>query len=267
MRELGAARSISFIAQTEDGLLSLPRVINVTDRANYRGTLRAVIIGVDKYHKDTIVDLSYAVSDGRRFATALRRLVAGHYAAYDVVELFDTQASPERIKNTVRDMANATGSSDTLIIFIAGHGMVTSEGFALALPPTGTGGDLQMFEFSQVAEFIRDANGRILVVLDACHSGGANADAGVELLTLANPNVVVLSASKGRQSSLEGQRWGGGVFTAALVDAMNHQMSPAMPVSIDDIYTTVKREVSVETGGEQTPWLRRANWAGPEPFN
>ncbi len=79
--------------------------------------------------------------------------------------------------------------------------------------------------------------------------------------------MLVLSASKGRQLSLEDKKWGGGVFTYALTRVLTEDRAAADAngngaLEISELYGAVKSMVVQETGGEQTPWLVRQDLAG-----
>ena len=75
-------------------------------------------------------------------------------------------------------------------------------------------------------------HGRVLVLLDACHSG-ATTMAGEALTNnqdalkgaLAAANITVLTSSSGSESSREDEKWGHGAFTRALLDALGDPMA------------------------------------------
>jgi uncharacterized caspase-like protein len=67
----------------------------------------------------------------------------------------------------------------------------------------------------------------VLVLLDACHSGGFSADgsaltSNADLLrsTMAAGNVTVLTSSTAKEVSREDENWDHGVFTRVLLDAL-----------------------------------------------
>ena len=120
-------------------------------------------------------------------------------------------------------------AQDTIVFSFAGHGVkgdddhyyLTSAGYR-ADDPKGTG-----LSWSEIASVLGRAKARVVVILDACHSGltgaeglGTNDDAVASLLAGTRAPMLVLAASKGRQFSYEDPKWGGGAFTHALVEAL-----------------------------------------------
>jgi uncharacterized caspase-like protein len=75
--------------------------------------------------------------------------------------------------------------------------------------------------WDELAEVLKGSNARVIVFLDACHSGAAGQeatnDAAVARLLSKGSIITVLAASKGRQFSHERSELKGGVFTATIV--------------------------------------------------
>ncbi len=107
--------------------------------------------------------------------------------------------------------------------------------------------------------------GRVLVLLDACHSGATTMD-GARLAVdatalragLAAANVTVLTSSSGREPSREDPAWGHGAFTKVLLDALR---DPAADTERKGLINTnglahyVATRVSSLTAGAQTPGM------------
>jgi len=128
--------------------------------------------------------------------------------------------------------------------------------------------------WADVAALLRGAKSRVIVILDACHAGlsgaeglGTNDDAVNALLSGAHPPMLVLAASKGRQFSYEGSKWGGGVFTDALVEAIqrnrqSYDLDHNGVIETSELYYALKSLAVRATAGEQTPWLVRQDLLG-----
>jgi uncharacterized caspase-like protein len=108
-------------------------------------------------------------------------------------------------------------------------------------------------------------HGRVLVLLDACHSG-ATTMSGVTLAMdstalraeLAAANVTVLTSSTSREVSREDREWQHGAFTKALLDAFS---DPAADINHNSLISTnglaayLTSHVASLTGGAQTPGM------------
>jgi uncharacterized caspase-like protein len=106
-------------------------------------------------------------------------------------------------------------------------------------------------------------HGRVLVLLDACHSGATSldgssqaVDAAVLRRELAAANVTVLTSSGRSEVSLEDDAWQHGAFTRALLDALNDPAADTDRVGLINAAALahyVARDVSSLTGGNRTP--------------
>ena len=112
-------------------------------------------------------------------------------------------------------------------------------------------------EIQQLAQ-----HGRVLVLLDACHSGAVTADgpalaANADVLRslIAQGNVTVLTSSTGNQVSREDKTWGHGAFTKVLLDALGRAADTNHNgvISVTELTDYLARQVPSLTGGEQHP--------------
>jgi uncharacterized caspase-like protein len=104
--------------------------------------------------------------------------------------------------------------------------------------------------------------GRVLVLLDACRSGGAMAsgqalaaDATRLRTALVGPNITVLTSSSAAELSHEDPRWGNGASTTIVLEALS---SPADAnhnglISISELTGYLTRHVPGLTDGAQHP--------------
>jgi len=145
--------------------------------------------------------------------------------------------------------------------------------------------------WESIAQKLENAKARVVVFIDACHSGSADEEARVvaagrgvrasaqatndqavqELLGKASA-ITVIAAAKGRQKSWEGGDWGtgGGAFTTTLIDAVQNR--PATDenangvIELSELYKVLKGRVISGTNGEQTPWIARNRMVGEVPL-
>jgi hypothetical protein len=77
----------------------------------------------------------------------------------------------------------------------------------------------------------------------------------------------VLAASKGRQASLEGSAFGGGLFTSAIVEVLTknralYDTDHSGLVDLSELYRGVKQIVMEKSQNKQAPWLARNGIVG-----
>jgi uncharacterized caspase-like protein len=104
--------------------------------------------------------------------------------------------------------------------------------------------------------------GRVLVLLDACRSGGAMAN-GQALAAdttrlraaLAGSNITVLTSSSAAELSREDPQWGHGAFTTIVLEALSSRADANRNglISISELTGYLTRHVPGITNGAQTP--------------
>jgi uncharacterized caspase-like protein len=125
-----------------------------------------------------------------------------------------------------------------------------------------------------IATVFNQSKARVVVFLDACHSGAAttgqlatNDEATASLLAGIPSGLVVLSAAKGRQFSEESTSAGGGLFTNAAADVIAREresfdLDANGAIEVSELYAGIKVLVMQRTEGRQTPWLARNQMVG-----
>lgn len=241
------------------------------------GRLHVLALGVDGFSDPRLPGLRYAASDAARFAAAVEAALTRpgappRYAGVSVT-LIDPAEDPRR---ALPDKLAALGPlrpEDTLVLFVATHGLPGKDGrYYLAGPQTriadlpGTALDL-----ADLAAALAPIQARAFLFLDACHSGGTpgSNDAAFAGLQGAEARIAVIAASKGRQPSLEGAALGGGAFTSALIRALRDPAADADgngALELVELYAAVKADVVRATGGRQTPWIARSGFQGEVPL-
>jgi len=274
LAQLPTGKWVTAIAEDRAGFLSAPSAVAVEASSQNRRRLHAVVAGIDTYN-DTRLKLDYARSDAMRLAAALRAAEGQYYAFMDITQLLDREATTAAIVSALRSAISRAQPGDTVLFSFAGHGFnangsyyLTPAGFDTA-DPQGTG-----LPWAQLAKEFGQAKVRVIIVLDACHSGSTgseglatNDEVAAELLKGNRAPVLVLAASKGRQTSRENAKWGGGIFTYALTRVLTADRAASDTngngaLEISELYGAVKSLVVRETGGRQTPWLARQDLAG-----
>ncbi len=268
----GGARWVSAVAIDQAGLVSLPSSIRIPGSPIPSGSLRSVLVGIDDYEDRKLSKLKYAQSDARNLATALSTSNRA-FQSVEKPQVFLNEATPQTILSAVRAAASKTLQSDTLLVFFAGHGLdgrSTQQNAGLALATSKTKlGDLQntAVSWTALASAMAEAKGKIIIILDACHSGIAGSETATSndaivdsLVSRGGAPMVILAGSKARQNS--GEDSGGGYFTSAIVAALTIERDAADRnrsglLDLGELYQTVKLRVNKQSKQSQSPWLAR----------
>ena len=203
-----------------------------------RGTLYILSIGVDKYPnlgmscttrngKPKTCDLTVAGADARDFAeTMAARLGPLHEKTVPRLLVNGGDAADIPSSANVLDalgMLGESGPKDTIVMFVAGHGI--TEGVNYRFLPTDAEFSGDRLRASTVVpwvnfqEAIEAAKGRRILFLDTCHSGNSyNQRLSNESYAA---NIVVYSAARWDQTALEMPDLGHGLFTHAVVEGIN----------------------------------------------
>ena len=198
----------------------------------------------------------------------------GLYARVLPQVLTDRDATKDGILAALEAMRSSmrAGSGDDLaVVHFSGHGaMVDGKLYllphevdartAVGIRSKGLSADQLRDEMLELAK-----HGRVLVLLDACHSGATTMDGALLTMDstalrtgLAAANVTVLTSSSGREVSREDPAWGYGAFTKVLLDALS---DPAADIERKGLINPnglahyVATRVSSLTRGAQTPGM------------
>ena len=259
-----------------------------TDRASmvaHPGTRHAFIVGVDDYGQagtGVPPTLNYAARDARTIAGLLAR---GGTPRDAVTLLENASATKARVLDGLKTLRTKVRDEDTVVIFFSGHGsigpgpdgrlhyyLVPHDGRIDKLAATGLQDDALEEAIGQLPAR------QIVVILDACYSGGAvgvirprgvtNTAAGAapspRPFIEASAGRVVLSASRPDQTALEDDQRGG-IFTSFLLEGLGGAADTNNDGFIDvlELYQflapRVRDYVRQQHGQEQAPVLEVRN--------
>jgi hypothetical protein len=236
----------------------------------------AVIVGISNFAKPSL-NLKYAAKDARDFRDFL--ISKCHFAADHIKLLTNEQATKNRILDVMGDswLPRVTLPDDLVVIFISSHGspseldmrgvnyIVAHDTNPDKLFTTG----ISLKDLSQVIKDRVHSN-RALIILDACHSGGASESKGIQrtgnvdaaALAQGTGHMVLASSSKS-QSSWESKKYPNGVFTHTLIEALQSKGEQTKLIeAFSHLKDTVQQEVVAERGVMQTPVLEMSKWQG-----
>jgi replicative superfamily II helicase len=238
-----------------------------------------LFIGVNRYASKDINNLASAVRD----ASALHALFSDNLG--DTCHLItDSDATTAHFRAELRELQTASRQDDTVVIAFSGHGSSTHEIVTYGadpydLPSTA----LPLDELTGLVSAIPAKH--LLVILDCCFSGGAEAKvlnaplvprggpAGVPLSTeallnkMAGTGRLILTASTADQEAYEDPRLGHGLLTYHLLQALLGPVEVAQDgrINLLDLLKYVTQRVKASASGtataRQEPTLR-GRWDG-----
>ena len=205
--------------------------------------LHVLAIGISQYGDAAKnLTLKFAEKDARDVTAAIvntqdisgpYRGSGGLYAEVKPRLLVDSAASKPQIFRELGSMRRIMAVDDTAIVLFFGHGMmIDGEFYLLPYGVDATEGPVGIkstaipaFEFQKEVEQLAH-RGRVLVLLDTCHSGAfigdnSTAPSADVLRSIALSNVTVLTSSQDTQLSREDDAWQNGAFTKAFLEALS----------------------------------------------
>lgn len=236
----------------------------------------AVIIGVSNYLDYGIPDLNYAHKDALDFYNFILSDKGGKFQKENVRLLINENATYQNLRNGLFGFLKRAKKDDLVYIYFSGHGapeaenpdnmyLITHDTDILKLSSTA----FPMWDIqTSLARHILAEN--VIIITDACHSGGVGDE--MESSKLTNQNMVnryimelsksnigrvSLTASESGEVSRESDKWGGGhgVFTHFLLQGLQGKADKNKDdvVSLAELINYTYKEVIKETKFSQHP--------------
>jgi WD40 repeat protein len=201
-------------------------------------TLHMLAVGINKYQNEAY-NLNYAQPDAKSLVTKLNEKGKKLFKEINKIEIYDQDATRENIVMAFKTMMTRAKPEDVFLFYYAGHGTLDEEhNDEYYLVPTNITklyGDPEQLQkkgisATELRELLTQIKSQKQVILmDACHSGGALKSLNVRaaatdekaIIQLARSSGVVMLASSGtKQFATEFEELKHGVFTYALVEAL-----------------------------------------------
>lgn len=228
----------------------------------------AVVVGIGEYRSPDVADLRYTARDAQSVYDFLRSPAAGPFDEDKILFLQDGDATLESIRRAMFQFLQQAEWNDMVFIYFAGHGApdpMRPENLYL-LPVDADPRELAATAFPMwdVKTALRRQikAERVVVIADACHSGGttdgADNDIGAAFADLFTPSRrLTLTAADASELSYEDARWGGGhgAFTFHFLDGL-HGAADADAngiVTFEEVAAHVTSKVATDTNGRQNP--------------
>ena len=201
----------------------------------------AVIIGISDYKYPGIPDLRYADRDATEFYKFLKSPQGGGFAENRIKFLINENATTQNIRDALFVFLRQAIEEDLVYIYFSGHGIPepdNPDNLYLATydtdPERLASTAFPMWDIETALARHIPAE-KVVLLADACHSGGISGGIGtrniaqqnlinkylIELMK-AKPGKVIFTASEVGEVSQESQKWGGGhgVFTYFFLEGL-----------------------------------------------
>lgn len=241
---------------------------------------RALIIGISRF-KDPSMDLKYPAKDATDFRDYLVK-EAG-FSEDHVKLITDADATRAGILSAIGDkwLPRTAQPNDLVVIYISSHGSpskMDNEGSNYIIAHDTKKDELYATGISlqNLASMIKDRVhcDRVLVILDACHSGAADTKKDSKGLTRVGgfdvgnismgQGMMIVCSSQPAQVSWESKNYQNGVFTRQLIDALKYRGKyTKLGEAFDIMKKGVQTEVLKDRGELQSPVIKSA-WKGDD---
>ena len=222
------------------GRAEVSTTVQATRKVPERPRVLGLLVGINDYKastpprgQDNLVNLTSAVSDAQSIKKKWEE--QKHFGATELTLLTDAAADCDEIVKAFDALARKATPDDLCVIFLAGHGMFREEEgkdtkrslFIFCCPRfQGDNPEKTGLTSEVLYEKLAAINCRKLVLLDACHSGEAASNP-VRGLTPGGQGPVILAACDRNQHSYENPKFGHGLFTYCLLEALGERFAKA----------------------------------------
>lgn len=235
----------------------------------------ALVVGISEF-QDKSMNLQYPAKDATDFYNYL--INEAHFAKDHVRLLLNEKATRENILSQVGDrwLPRVVAPDDLVVIYISSHGSPSSMDVVGANYVVAHNTDREQLyatgvPMNEFAEMIKQRvhTDRVVLILDACHSGAANTAAkgfvrstnfNADQIPIGSGQLVICSSAPD-QVSWESKRYQNGVFTHHLIDSL--RKNPKLNDSYSYLKNQVQTEVLTDRGELQVPALK-TKWTGSD---
>lgn len=222
-------------------------------------TLHVLAIGVSDYEAGDLQTLNYAAKDAQDFVQTISSSDLSMYKEIKPTLLVNQNATTRRIQRELSQLTSRVSQGDVIMLFFSGHGIVHNKERYFMTSDASAEEYYNGLEFDfirkRMTEMSEDKQCRVLVFMDACHSGAmAGTKGSLSDITFATPGVIGFYSSTAGEQSAELDKLQNGVFTRVLLDGLKGGAKDAegrVTLHLLDAY--IKSNVKAKTNGKQTP--------------
>lgn len=207
-------------------------------------TLYVIAVGIDIYKGD-IQDLSFARRDADSVSQRISQSRAPLYKDVQVVSRFDEEATAEGIQSAFDSVAERIKPVDTVVVYIAGHGVIVDGGVYHFISHNVEGIHAvpdQAIDQDRLVGLLGSLLGaNTMVFLDTCHSGALPTDTPGEIGN--DTGYFILAASSETQEALDGYNGRNGVFAHAILSELDSRRASGQTITAFDLGSRVPARV------------------------
>lgn len=236
----------------------------------------ALVVGVSNFADQSIPKLQYAAKDAEDFANFL--VDKCQFRRDHVRVLLNEQATQRRILEELGDkyLPRVASKDDLVVFFFSSHGSpakvdVRGKNYLIAHDSTKTSLFASGIELQDLTQLLKERvqSDRVLIVLDACHSGAADASAkasesagNFDAMAVAGQGQLVICSSQADERSWESRRYANGIFTKRLMEGLTKSgQGTKLKDAFQYLEQIVSEEVRQDQAVKQTPILK-SEWDG-----
>lgn len=219
-------------------------------------TIYILVAGVDKY-RTGINPLNFAVADARAVGRAIKAQVPATYGDAKLVELYDEDASYEKLVTALKGIAAEARPEDTVLIYLSGHGITIDKRYYFVTQNVSSVASIPQTAFGEATlvdsmAAIRARNG--MVFLDTCHAGAFSLDSASQIAHESGRYVLAASASV--EEALDSYDNHNGVFATAVLRGLKGAAASGKPVvdnfGLGFFVTPLVKELAAEKHHDQS---------------
>jgi WD40 repeat protein len=204
-----------------------------------RGTLHAVVVGIQEFPKMPANNLSYSVADAQLFADTLKQYSKSLFEDLDVQLLTTaTETDKDHVVQALTAMQTATGPDDEFVFYVASHGIVVGGGEYYLITSNVSSWAPETLKSeaigrAQLAGLLANIPAsKKLVIIDTCHAqplgdalqqamqSGGMTDATATTILSRSIGTTLLAASTTEQEASEGYK-DHGLFTQIIAEGIS----------------------------------------------
>ncbi|MGI9317256.1 MAG: caspase family protein [bacterium] len=259
---------IRVVADNSETEKEIQLVINrkVTEEVATKGVsgdkLLVISVGVDEYVNLPDHNLRFASADADAIAKLFVEQEGKNYDEVETIILSDTQGDLATRDNIVDalDTLSDLGPSDTVILFLAGHGIIEDSDYYF-LPRDATLRSEDRWKkstvvaWSEIQRAMQASLGRRILLVDTCHAESAFNSRLIK--DAEDSNIIVMSSTDSTTLAQEVASLGHGVFTYALVSGIEGEADSFKDgrVTMSELNAFVANAVPSMTQNAQIPTL------------